>query len=1571
MDLEKFVKINNTEQILYKDADYLMSNEMEVFFRLYNRKQREEQDYIDILSRIFKHLTLELETEAQISPNSKALYYYSQITNHYNSSNFLRWVGKQKRVSSLDELAALMLEYVTGESNKSDSSYWQSPSTEAFYPATNEVIKAIRLAVLRSARAYRDESEWLIKDAKLKIPEGSQLFFVLGYYENYQEKYEELISKYNLRDKYKVFFIRDKDINKYQQMTWNKKEVRYRQENEQFKKTVDSNISKALDAVINEILISYEKGIVKRAEENFDTDEKKLLENEQIINLYNAYLEKFVGFLQAEKASAIKTMHNYPLYFAIDSFKDYLKEKKDEFGDEKSEYIDEYGNSFYMDSIIYGVFVGALFDIPKDEIIGSIKERIGSDLYRIYKTQDIRFKDGGNVSDFSKVISSSSRFKPKETIVFNPPLIGTNGAKLTAYTWAYEMTMLPNREGELVGRRVSDWTQAEISAETGRDIVHQYTIELPNGDIKTVSSESVPIILGFIDKSQAKVFGNLATASKTLAKQQMKLAIMEAQKKEYDDLVEKFTKEPKPSIRLASSDEIPFAFQKYADDKDKASKTWFAMGDVVEGQDNPYTYKDGNVTFTPVNRPSNYLIDGMTSSWITNRVKEAGGLYPSGLYELKNRVDRQKRKVEQMLNTQKMEGGGQIEYHLGGDMTKHFAPNGMPSNLTHEQWHLVRTPEFKAWFGDWEKLAITKLKDAAMDEITLQNLSKNVSKVVDENGEPLVVYHGTKNEFSEFRPNKFIFTSESIEYQKKLYTEKSQNIFKLFGNSKNILDLSKLGKAEWNLDKINQFFKEHSIDLVVAKARSTYAYFTFNDVSIEKLKRAGYDGVYLIYEERFVGEIGKSEKIKYGGYIFLDSNQVKLADGNNTTFDGSNADIRFDGGGRVEKLIEQDVVDLKMYDTTPEHAKEYGIDANKPLYVQNLWVSENERLKGIGKEVLNYLEDYARKNGNDVIFGYVESKASFSKDSRQTFFSDVEIIKNWLHGNGYAINDMNNDFHKVILKHGGELKKGIRAEMEHRETIEKFKRAGVSDKEVATSIAQDHLDEDPNYYTKLDEMESEMAKGGLVVADKKKYYAYINDKQGVGSFQHMVNAKPVKLYDSINNVPIEGEYFSYKNNWLYNIIEATTGMAVVTDQKTLNWAKSIAATRIIGYNINNSFQDLLQRSIDKNGLSPRYTVKPVKTRTPRPPRPPKPQQTTPVAQPQTNTDFNRAAFSLQTPTNEPSRLSYLQQILVRTKAFKEWFGDWELAAKSYLMDNKSDWIKHYNNISKCLDLVTLEPKLVYHGTRVDNEFFEFDVTMQAGLGRPYAYFAHNREYSENFTQTAQRPTANSNPYLYTVFLRAKNPFIANTDKYLYRVKDGNGWLNEIINTICWDLYKTNDVNEQTQKIARAVESQIEGYVMSAIGQIPMPFWTLMARDTNGAFKAFLMSYKYDSIFYGEEIKLSYDASNPAEYTQAITIFNPTDIKLGDGRNLNFNPMKADIRLEKGGNLPVDNIEQKTQSGLTKKEQLSNVLFGNKYEKGGNLDESTNINPPKNFNPIEPNKNREFVDDLIFKMKFNG
>ena len=54
------------------------------------------------------------------------------------------------------------------------------------------------------------------------------------------------------------------------------------------------------------------------------------------------------------------------------------------------------------------------------------------------------------------------------------------------------------------------------------------------------------------------------------------------------------------------------------------------------------------------------------------------------------------------------------------------APNGEPTKLNERQWLQVRTPSFKAWFGDWE------------------NDPEHASKVVDENGEPRVVFHGSK-----------------------------------------------------------------------------------------------------------------------------------------------------------------------------------------------------------------------------------------------------------------------------------------------------------------------------------------------------------------------------------------------------------------------------------------------------------------------------------------------------------------------------------------------------------------------------------------------------------------------------------------------------------------------------------------------------------------------------------------------------------------------------------------------------------------------------------------------------------
>ncbi|MDO4775819.1 MAG: hypothetical protein Q4A06_00035 [Cardiobacteriaceae bacterium] len=71
----------------------------------------------------------------------------------------------------------------------------------------------------------------------------------------------------------------------------------------------------------------------------------------------------------------------------------------------------------------------------------------------------------------------------------------------------------------------------------------------------------------------------------------------------------------------------------------------------------------------------------------------------------------------------------------GGEATYEAAKSAGDTELTYRQWVQVRTPAFKAWFGDWE------------------HDPDNASKVINEKtGEPLVVYHGTIEDFDAFDP---------------------------------------------------------------------------------------------------------------------------------------------------------------------------------------------------------------------------------------------------------------------------------------------------------------------------------------------------------------------------------------------------------------------------------------------------------------------------------------------------------------------------------------------------------------------------------------------------------------------------------------------------------------------------------------------------------------------------------------------------------------------------------------------------------------------------------------------------
>ncbi len=171
---------------------------------------------------------------------------------------------------------------------------------------------------------------------------------------------------------------------------------------------------------------------------------------------------------------------------------------------------------------------------------------------------------------------------------------------------------------------------------------------------------------------------------------------------------------------------------------------------------------------------------------------------------------------------------------------RHLAPNSAVSNLSYEDWVTVRTPQFIAWFGDWI------------------NDPDNASKIVDENGEPLIVYHGSYEDFSVFdrersRANADIqgnffspLPEESADY--------GPNIRAFFLNLRNPADYRTAYTA---------FNKFKGQDNAGIKAR-------------EYLESQNYDGVNFDGEE----------------YIAFESNQIKSID-NNGNFDADNPDIFF------------------------------------------------------------------------------------------------------------------------------------------------------------------------------------------------------------------------------------------------------------------------------------------------------------------------------------------------------------------------------------------------------------------------------------------------------------------------------------------------------------------------------------------------------------------------------------------------------------------------------------------------------------------------------------------------------
>ena len=241
----------------------------------------------------------------------------------------------------------------------------------------------------------------------------------------------------------------------------------------------------------------------------------------------------------------------------------------------------------------------------------------------------------------------------------------------------------------------------------------------------------------------------------------------------------------------------------------------------------------------------------------------------------------------------------------------------------------TKTPEFKKWFGDWEKEP------------------EKASKVVDKQGKPLVVYHGTKANIIEFKKPKKeksftpsglqmdfgIHFTESQELASQYATHikgkkiKNGSIYPVFIKLEKPIDVRKIRYEILNREKFEKNnLIENSIELssdeksLIDKLRFTEAlrgridvgrmpssswigtdpyvrYYNLENLiehnpayKAEKdILESGFDGV--IYNATFRSQKGNKFNIEGESYVVFSPTQIKSAIGNQGTFSAADPNI--------------------------------------------------------------------------------------------------------------------------------------------------------------------------------------------------------------------------------------------------------------------------------------------------------------------------------------------------------------------------------------------------------------------------------------------------------------------------------------------------------------------------------------------------------------------------------------------------------------------------------------------------------------------------------------------------------
>ena len=331
----------------------------------------------------------------------------------------------------------------------------------------------------------------------------------------------------------------------------------------------------------------------------------------------------------------------------------------------------------------------------------------------------------------------------------------------------------------------------------------------------------------------------------------------------------------------------------------------------------------------------------------------------------------------------------------------------------------TRSENFKKWFGDWE------------------NDPEHASKVVDENGEPLVVYHETNKDWTIADVSGRHSVAGKHDYLTPFGvflkpTDKSIGIGKkqmaLYADIKNPLEVAdRDALADWLRKNIKGFdgferfekegdeienslrtesdrlmlegkFKESTEkyeEFLKVRKRNFNALATIKKNLDKKMRKTGYDGIHIIKDE---GSRGRSVET----WIALNPTQIKSATDNNGEYSRENPDIRYSertGRKKLRQLVDVTADPKELSEEGEARMEIYRnkkmVEARKAIQEMSKWnggqignaaagafqseegvrgIADADKAAEIAEDIIPLLEDYRKTVSGELTYHRIVEK---------------------------------------------------------------------------------------------------------------------------------------------------------------------------------------------------------------------------------------------------------------------------------------------------------------------------------------------------------------------------------------------------------------------------------------------------------------------------------------------------------------------------------------------------------------------------------------------------------------------